>query len=127
MTLLFFFFFQAEDGIRDLTVTGVQTCALPISWKGPVTRYTPICFPVSFIGSREGWAILGTFNSTTASTFICGLRNCPGLFHKAIRNSPTTLICLWSRGAQLPVFQAPQSKWQTPTMTCTPTVLRLAQ
>src|SRR2546427_3037676 len=29
--LFFFFFFQAEDGIRDLTVTGVQTCALPIS------------------------------------------------------------------------------------------------
>src|SRR2546430_13400897 len=28
-----FFFFQAEDGIRDLTVTGVQTCALPISGK----------------------------------------------------------------------------------------------
>src|SRR2546430_5526082 len=27
-----FFFFQAEDGIRDLTVTGVQTCALPISF-----------------------------------------------------------------------------------------------
>src|SRR2546430_3835609 len=30
----FFFFFQAEDGIRDLTVTGVQTCALPI-WMDP--------------------------------------------------------------------------------------------
>src|SRR2546430_9129355 len=29
--LWLFFFFQAEDGIRDLTVTGVQTCALPIS------------------------------------------------------------------------------------------------
>src|SRR6266567_7917592 len=28
---MLFFFFQAEDGIRDLTVTGVQTCALPIS------------------------------------------------------------------------------------------------
>src|SRR5256886_5129913 len=28
---IIFFFFQAEDGIRDLTVTGVQTCALPIS------------------------------------------------------------------------------------------------
>src|SRR5690348_18203449 len=28
----FFFFFQAEDGIRDGRVTGVQTCALPISW-----------------------------------------------------------------------------------------------
>src|SRR2546430_7285259 len=31
---LTFFFFQAEDGIRDLTVTGVQTCALPISQPG---------------------------------------------------------------------------------------------
>src|SRR5256886_10732942 len=28
--IVLFFFFQAEDGIRDLTVTGVQTCALPI-------------------------------------------------------------------------------------------------
>src|SRR5216683_7969356 len=28
--IFFFFFFQAEDGIRDLIVTGVQTCALPI-------------------------------------------------------------------------------------------------
>src|SRR5206468_7988738 len=37
----FFFFFQAEDGIRDLIVTGVQTCALPIwcrrarEWRDP--------------------------------------------------------------------------------------------
>src|SRR5476651_2848294 len=30
-TIFFFFFFQAEDGIRDIGVTGVQTCALPIS------------------------------------------------------------------------------------------------
>src|SRR5256886_8880485 len=34
----FFFFFQAEDGIRDLTVTGVQTCALPISGRGRLFR-----------------------------------------------------------------------------------------
>src|SRR5205085_2698933 len=32
-----FFFFQAEDGIRDLTVTGVQTCALPILHSHLVT------------------------------------------------------------------------------------------
>ena len=32
------FFFQAEDGIRDATVTGVQTCALPISRVG-ILRY----------------------------------------------------------------------------------------
>src|SRR2546430_13432671 len=31
---VYVFFFQAEDGIRDLTVTGVQTCALPISHPG---------------------------------------------------------------------------------------------
>src|SRR2546421_9348798 len=31
LILYIFFFFQAEDGIRDLIVTGVQTCALPIS------------------------------------------------------------------------------------------------
>src|SRR5690554_5168962 len=31
--MYFFFFFQAEDGIRDADVTGVQTCALPISHK----------------------------------------------------------------------------------------------
>src|SRR5207249_11057446 len=43
--IFFFFFFQAEDGIRDRNVTGVQTCALPISsghdnsplmWRGPM-------------------------------------------------------------------------------------------
>src|SRR6266404_6997925 len=32
--LVYFFFFQAEDGIRDKLVTGVQTCALPISCGG---------------------------------------------------------------------------------------------
>src|SRR2546426_5224634 len=35
---MFFFFFQAEDGIRDYKVTGVQTCALPISALAPAGR-----------------------------------------------------------------------------------------
>src|SRR6266511_2449657 len=34
VVVVFFFFFQAEDGIRDFHVTGVQTCALPISCSG---------------------------------------------------------------------------------------------
>src|SRR2546430_17471929 len=39
MCSVIFFFFQAEDGIRVLTVTGVQTCALPIwSPRGPVVE-----------------------------------------------------------------------------------------
>src|SRR5205809_3240512 len=36
-SLFYFFFFQAEDGIRDVAVTGVQTCALPIyALRGPL-------------------------------------------------------------------------------------------
>src|SRR2546430_10323430 len=38
---MFLFFFQAEDGIRDLTVTGVQTCALPISHSPSPRRAVP--------------------------------------------------------------------------------------
>src|SRR5256714_10906636 len=38
-----FFFFQAEDGIRDKLVTGVQTCALPIFW--PQLKPNPAVFP----------------------------------------------------------------------------------
>src|SRR6266576_4600857 len=36
-----FFFFQAEDGIRDLYVTGVQTCALPILISGDNPTHPP--------------------------------------------------------------------------------------
>src|SRR2546429_3597970 len=36
---VYFFFFQAEDGIRDVAVTGVQTCALPI-WEVPGISYS---------------------------------------------------------------------------------------
>src|SRR5258708_29543940 len=40
---LFFFFFQAEDGIRDDLVTGVQTCALPISHLGNSRHRERLC------------------------------------------------------------------------------------
>src|SRR5256884_5563146 len=59
----YFFFFQAEDGIRDVAVTGVQTCALPIYWRRvtgfiastpanslrppPVGRYCPAAHCIS--------------------------------------------------------------------------------
>src|SRR5206468_5259082 len=41
---LLYFFFQAEDGIRDLIVTGVQTCALPIS-RAPFFSRVPLPAP----------------------------------------------------------------------------------
>src|SRR5438874_7586268 len=59
-----FFFFQAEDGIRDLYVTGVQTCALPIWGKWEIAKanlektetllsYAKILAPFSGIISRR--------------------------------------------------------------------------
>src|SRR5258708_10523141 len=58
--VIFFFFFQAEDGIRDDLVTGVQTCALPIlfRWliyaiKGSITM-SPSCWGGLF-GSLLTW------------------------------------------------------------------------
>src|SRR2546429_5532749 len=46
LVVLFFFFFQAEDGIRDVAVTGVQTCALPIS-LARATAGTAMATPMS--------------------------------------------------------------------------------
>src|SRR6266478_9373831 len=48
--MVFCFFFQAEDGIRDLTVTGVQTCALPIY----LFTLTSDTFPAQAVGSVVG-------------------------------------------------------------------------
>src|SRR5207244_8336108 len=61
MLLMFLFFFQAEDGIRDDLVTGVQTCALPISLRSE--RSWPPCvrsgrkrvIPRSFKCSSRKW------------------------------------------------------------------------
>src|SRR5690606_24141616 len=44
---LCFFFFQAEDGIRDFHVTGVQTCALPISAHRGISRGTRALWTVT--------------------------------------------------------------------------------
>src|SRR6266705_6070471 len=48
-SVFYFFFFQAEDGIRDRTVTGVQTCALPIS-----DSMMPVVKDPLMSGSRGG-------------------------------------------------------------------------
>src|SRR5699024_11987184 len=47
----FTFFFQAEDGIRDRNVTGVQTCALPISFTYTHSKSTPT--PVRFMDPKN--------------------------------------------------------------------------
>src|SRR6266542_33157 len=50
--MFFYFFFQAEDGIRDATVTGVQTCALPISLQAAVAAPLLPCQPL--VQSSDG-------------------------------------------------------------------------
>src|SRR5206468_7857434 len=56
---------QAEDGIRDLIVTGVQTCALPISlsyqaWQQPLARpWDPTATNMHMIGVRQSLPFLG--------------------------------------------------------------------
>src|SRR2546430_3601139 len=64
------FFFQAEDGIRDLTVTGVQTCALPIcaiSTNEPIPVATPLP-PRNF--SQTGNMCPSKTNSTAVTVHI---------------------------------------------------------
>src|SRR5437762_3439014 len=56
-TGLLFFFFQAEDGIRDTSVTGVQTCALPIS---PAHVPHPAEYPPPAWCTTEGKSAAGT-------------------------------------------------------------------
>src|SRR5215471_9364489 len=63
-TYAFFFLFQAEDGIRDLYVTGVQTCALPISRQPlrlPLRGLTPAEFDQRLeAGDRRAGRLLYT-------------------------------------------------------------------
>src|SRR5204863_5198836 len=77
------FFFQAEDGIRDLYVTGVQTCALPISW--PSSRYCLPCAPKRPIGTRMPLALslahhssrVGMIHSNGTSTLLARTASSP--------------------------------------------------
>src|SRR5256885_8780457 len=57
LIFFYFFFFQAEDGIRDYKVTGVQTCALPISDSA---RSRSLTLPVVF---DESHVMLGGLES----------------------------------------------------------------
>src|SRR5216683_7114063 len=60
---LFFFFFQAEDGIRDLIVTGVQTCALPISAR----RFASASSVSSATRPRSTYAASSSSSASTPS------------------------------------------------------------
>src|SRR2546430_8932339 len=77
------FFFQAEDGIRDLTVTGVQTCALPIlpgaltdpvvaNLSRNVNGVTSSNFVLRITGSSSNIAASVTCRDGGGSSISCG-------------------------------------------------------
>src|SRR3989442_2491159 len=69
----FLFFFQAEDGIRDADVTGVQTCALPIYRTRAVAGWRP-----DACGQRPHRARQGALRRTARSTRRDGRCGAPG-------------------------------------------------
>ena len=74
---LFCFFFQAEDGIRDHCVTGVQTCALPI-WVARIMGVWRLLLPVPVLASRlsSSWLMLFTpVPFRIAAPLIAGLKS----------------------------------------------------
>src|SRR5207245_3222132 len=67
-----FFFFQAEDGIRDATVTGVQTCALPIS--GCKVQRSRV-LSVDIEGTKPRFSVEGEWHETDFLVLAAGARN----------------------------------------------------
>src|SRR5437588_2139924 len=93
MALCCFFFFQAEDGIRDHCVTGVQTCALPI-WQTGQEKPR--------VGADASLA--GAWNRLTASSAssMAEVRHLPGLI---------TQFRLLSRSEERRVGKECRSRW----------------
>src|SRR3712207_7368585 len=72
------FFFQAEDGIRDIGVTGVQTCALPIfgvealvRWQHPTRG---LLYPDAFVDLAESFGLMGSLTDAVLDLALAQCR-----------------------------------------------------
>src|SRR2546430_6991403 len=75
---VYVFFFQAEDGIRDLTVTGVQTCALPILVWLLMDRLKYLLMGILLLfpnWSATGATIISTLGPGDSYSACCGFGN----------------------------------------------------
>src|SRR2546426_2377743 len=70
--LVFFFFFQAEDGIRDYKVTGVQTCALPILLALQASYTFRNTVPLYFVGTLVGKTMMLELGPVLAGLALAG-------------------------------------------------------
>src|SRR2546429_2649063 len=80
------FFFQAEDGIRDVAVTGVQTCALPICLRSPRVRLVALRDLLAAVEDprrRKNFAVLGAVRVANVDPVI-GMEARPRKLHDAI-------------------------------------------
>src|SRR2546430_4048053 len=99
---IFFFFFQAEDGIRDLTVTGVQTCALPISGssQAPKRKIPASFFLVPSRSATHGWRIASRSARYRSEEHTSELQSQSNLVCRLLleKKKKTEKPCLHSRG-----------------------------
>src|SRR2546426_1977633 len=85
------FFFQAEDGIRDYKVTGVQTCALPISQNASVSSHPRVLSPQSgFTQICVSSRTRAMFLSAPVISVVAGTRSEE---HTSELQSPCNLVC----------------------------------
>src|SRR2546422_6381628 len=84
----FFFFFQAEDGIRDVAVTGVQTCALPISSRPRSTTMASVKLIEYAAATAEVRAVYDDIIATRKTDSVNN-------FWKALASHPPTLRRTW--------------------------------
>src|SRR5437868_13693420 len=70
LTIILVFFFQAEDGIRDRNVTGVQTCALPISGSSPYPNVPAEFSDIPYERGTLGAARTNDINGANCQWFI---------------------------------------------------------
>src|SRR2546429_692429 len=88
-SIFFFFFFQAEDGIRDVAVTGVQTCALPILFLTNNFRG----FSLNLAGINDKSFLTLPVEATPATTVT--LRNLPQARFGSVEQAPWHKIPLY--------------------------------
>src|SRR5947207_3155320 len=111
-----FFFFQAEDGIRDHCVTGVQTCALPIfstlifvigliaMWRLPISEYPEVVPPTIVVRASYPGANPKTISETVAAPLeqvINGVEDSLYMFSQATGDGVMTLTVTFKLGTDI--------------------------